>query len=62
MLRIHLAALAVLFITVIYLAIRDDKVVEMALAAAVGFCGGLVLDRWVLRPTVDFSYTLARRP
>jgi hypothetical protein len=58
---IHLVALAAILAAVAFIALRDPASGEVFAAGLLGFVAGILFDRWMIRPVVDWRMAYARR-
>jgi hypothetical protein len=61
MLLVHLSALAVIVTSITSIACTHPDTLLLAGVAILGFVGGILFDRVILRPLTDWSSALARR-
>ena len=61
-LAVHLAALATIITALVVIAVRDPHSSGVVYAAMLGFMAGMLFDRFVLRPLVDWRMAHTRGP
>lgn len=52
---VHLAAIAMIVVSLMVIGLRDQHAAEIFAAAILGFLAGVLFDHWGLRPLVDWA-------